>query len=184
MDDLENVDDSENDEDGFLICVLCYDEFTEDELYEHCCNKDYYIQGKIIKENYIQCKDCEYSTSTFHNLGRHTYKNHKPGGKDYKENVGVMRSVNAHYVNAFKDLQHAGELLDVTLASGDDILQAHKISAQTELMKCEFCEYSAHNFNGFEKHMYEKHRTGGGNDHKEIMVDTRSTSVQTELMKC
>ena len=49
-----------------------------------------------------------------------------------------MRSVNAHYVNAFKDLQHAGELLDVTLASGDDILQAHKISAQTVLMKCEF----------------------------------------------
>ena len=99
-----------------------------------------------------------------------------------------MRSVNAHYVNAFQDLQHSGELLDVTLASKeDDILQAHKISAQTELMKCEFCEYSAHNFNDFEKHMYEKHRTGGSNDHKEIMVDTRSTSVQTEdadLLKC
>ena len=63
VDDLENVDDSENDEDeydveiskGFLVYVLCYDEFTEDELYEHCCNKDYYIQGKIIKKNYIQC---------------------------------------------------------------------------------------------------------------------------------
>ena len=97
---------------------------------------------------------------------RHTYKNHKPGGKDYKENVRLMRSVNAHYVNAFKDLQHSGELLHVTLASVDDILQAQKISAQTELMKCEFCEYSAHNFNDFEKQMYEKHRTGGGNDHK------------------
>ena len=56
VDDLENVDDSENDEDedyveiskGFLKCVLCYDEFTEDELYEHCCKKDYYIQGRII----------------------------------------------------------------------------------------------------------------------------------------
>ena len=98
-----------------------------------------------------------------------------------------MSSVNAHYVNAFKDLQNAGELLDVTLASGDEILQAHKISAQTELMKCEFCEYSAQNFNVFEKHMYEKHRTGGSNDHKEIMVHTRSTSVHTEdtdLLKC
>ena len=35
--------------------------------------------------------------------------------------------------------------------------------------------------------MYEKHRTGGSNDHKEIVVDTRSISVQTEdtdLIKC
>ena len=39
------------------------------------------------KENYMQCKDCEYSTLTFHNLGRHTYKNHKAGSKEYKENV-------------------------------------------------------------------------------------------------
>ena len=46
--------------------------------------------------------------------------------------------------------------------------------------KCEYCEYSAHNFNDFGKHMYEKHRTGGSNDHKEIVVDTRSISVQTE----
>ena len=60
--DLENVDDSENDEceydveisKCFLVCVLCYDEFTEDKLYEDCCNKDYYIEGRIIKENYIQ----------------------------------------------------------------------------------------------------------------------------------
>ena len=58
---------------------------------------------------------------------------------------------------------------------------------EKEFIKCEYCEYSAHNFNDFGKHMYEKHRTGGSNDHKEIMVDTKSTSVQTEdtdLLKC
>ena len=114
VDDSKNVDDSENEEDeveddvefsnyifcggskGFFLCALCYDEFTEQEVYEHCCEEENYIQGRIIKENYIQCKDCEYSTSTFHNLGRHTYENHKAGGKDYKENVGDMRSVSVN----------------------------------------------------------------------------------------
>ena len=52
--------------------------------------------------------------------------------------------------------------------------------------KCEYCEYSAHNLKNFGKHMHEKHRTGGSNDNKEIVVVMRSISVQTDtdLIKC
>ena len=46
--------------------------------------------------------------------------------------------------------------------------------------KCEYCEYSAHNFDDFGKHIYENHSAGGRNDQKEIVVDTKSISVQTE----
>ena len=37
------------------------------------------------------------------------------------------KDFNTHYVSAFKDLKSAGELLDVTLACEDDILEAHKV---------------------------------------------------------
>ena len=45
------------------------------------------------KEDYIQCKDCEYSTDNFYDLGRHTYKNHSAGGRKYKEIVVDVTSV-------------------------------------------------------------------------------------------
>ena len=132
VDDSKNVDDSENEEDeveddeddvefsnyifcgrykGFFLCVLCDDEFTEHEVYEHCCEEENYIQGRIIKENFIQCKDCEYSTSTFHNLGRHTYENHKVGGKDYKENVVDMSSVSVKTELRPEECKHSKKIM-------------------------------------------------------------------------
>ena len=59
------------------------------------------------------------------------------------------------------------ELLDVHKHDGHEYELEKRKDAVEEAQreenefKCEYCEYSAHNFNDFGKHMYEKHRTGG-----------------------
>ena len=56
---------------------------------------------------------------------------------------------------------------------------------ENKIINCEDCEYSSRNFNDFGKHIYEKHRTVGRNDHK--IVDARTIGTQTEeaeFIKC
>ena len=98
------VDDSENNRDDLenlkqFTCEACSAEFDEEELFnQHQEPYEYEVYGNDCarereKEDYIQCKDCEYSTDNFYDLGRHTYKNHSAGGRKYKEIVVDVTSV-------------------------------------------------------------------------------------------
>ena len=197
VDDSKNVDDSENEEDeveddeddvefsnyifcgrykGFFLCVLCDDEFTEHEVYEHCCEEENYIQGRIIKENFIQCKDCEYSTSTFHNLGRHTYENHKVGGKDYKENVVDMSSVSVKTELRPEECKHSKKLNEEQVK--EELVEKKEVTVQTEteLKKCNDCEFCT---DELQKHIRGE-KCKENIKEEMVKVETKEATVQTE----
>ena len=99
-----------------FTCEACCAEFDAEELFDqHQEPYKYEVCGNDCarereKEDYIQCKDCEYSTDNFYYFGRHTYENHKVGGKDYKENVVDMSSVSVKTELRPEECKHSKKL--------------------------------------------------------------------------
>ena len=157
-----------DDHENWITCEVCPEEFEnqeeldqhQEELYEvfeNACARE------REKEDYIQCKDCEYSTDNFYDLGRHTYKNHSAGGRKYKEIVVDVTSVSVQTDDTnlmkSKECEHSENLKDSwrnfhieTDMDKEKVVDKKKeVDVQTEpvFIKSKDCESSTDDLNEY-----------------------------------
>ena len=142
----------------------------QEEVFENACARE------REKEDYIQCKDCEYSTYNFYYFGRHTYENHKAGGKDYKENVVDMSSVSVKTELRPEECKHSKKFNEEQ--EKEELLEKKEVTVQTEteLKKCNDCEFCT---DELQKHIRGE-KCKENIKEEMVKVETKEATVQTE----